>query len=1139
MPRDISTLQRISTSGPLGTGPEWSTSGSNISETGGRLVINPLTAFPGARRFTTSNIYSFTSSFALIEMPVVPATIDGTLSYFGVESDSTNHVRFQYVGVSGGLLNAVRTVSGTSTTLASQAYSALAHRWLRLRESGGTTYWDTSPDGVTWQAFTQQANPINPENVGLAFGGYTYLTVATPGGVEFDNLNFPPAPPLTSPPLFASTLTAMGPGLYLRLGESTGQTTAADASGNNRNGTYSPTGVTYGWPGGLLGDPSTSVRFAATDGYVQVPNASTIINGRDATLVALVNIPNNATTSGLVGIRGDLDRGLYLLRAAGTNTVQAHFRGDGGVGGSTSATITPNVWHLLVAAYHRGQGRLRIDVDGEAVASVTLTPGTVLTASNLRLQVGRLDTADNGGAAVYSQTAAIDEVALFPSYLTGGQSRDLWDAMRQNYRVKNTTSSIETGTRWEGAYSTGNLLDVTRPTGLDTHAANAARPTVVAHHFQAWGDTANRFPLHACDQALSRNAVPLITWEPWVAGGGVTQASYQLGDIIAGAYDAYITQWALECKAYGEGILLRFAHEMNGNGWTPWQEGYNGNTAGQFVTAWRHVHDLFTAQNVTNVRWVWCPNVDLGNPSTGWTYLPSLYPGDAYVDWLGLDGFNWGATTGHTWQTFAEVFGATYTRLATIAPSKPLLLGEVASTETGGSKAAWITDAFTVAIPTTTPSVRGVVWMDADQTSTGGLDWRITSSTTARDAYRAAIVTGSDFYGMPDDINIGIASRIPWQNQNWYLHGCNLPWYNWEGDFGGGTNGVANAANRNVIDAAFSRAAASGMRTIRWWCFEGSGWQVTRDGANLPTGLNSAIYVDFDAALELAAAHDVYLVFNLFSSHSTVPATWTTDPLQRAALGAVLEELFARYANHPRILAWEPFNEPEFQVTNGTFTMADVVATGKAISDAVHRRTNALTAVANGHIDFLNYWVGNGFDFYSPHWYDYMNGGGWDAWNHTYAELVAQEGLDGPVVIGEFYAGPTPRWEGFYTRGYAGAWAWSLLSDRTSDGLTIPDAEAAAFAAAHADTGPRENLSAPLGTPTNLIATAASPTQINLAWVDNATAESGYSIEVSTNGGLTWSVLATVSANTNTYSHTGLTAGTTRRYRVRAYAGTP
>jgi beta-mannanase len=149
------------------------------------------------------------------------------------------------------------------------------------------------------------------------------------------------------------------------------------------------------------------------------------------------------------------------------------------------------------------------------------------------------------------------------------------------------------------------------------------------------------------------------------------------------------------------------------------------------------VHDLFAEAGATNAIWVWCPNVEY--PGTV-TPLQSLYPGNRYVDWVCLDGYNWGTNPAKpaTWQTPAEVFGATYDLVTRrIAPSKPVMIGETASTEYGGSKAEWITELFRQ-LPWRFPRIRAVVWFDK---AADGMDWPISSSPAAVSAFRAAIAS--------------------------------------------------------------------------------------------------------------------------------------------------------------------------------------------------------------------------------------------------------------------------------------------------------------------------------------------------------------------------------------------------------------
>jgi mannan endo-1,4-beta-mannosidase len=166
---------------------------------------------------------------------------------------------------------------------------------------------------------------------------------------------------------------------------------------------------------------------------------------------------------------------------------------------------------------------------------------------------------------------------------------------------------------------------------------------------------------------------------------------------------------------------------MNGSWWNfgtgHYRNGKPGpNAPEDFVAMWRHVHDIFTQVGATNATWVWCPNLSY----PGEQALPSLYPGDAYVDWTCTDAYNGDQPS---WQSFADLFGPTYDQIeGQIAPSKPMFLGETSSTASGGSKPAWIKQMFSD-LPVNLPKIRGFLWFETVSTGPGGhTDWPIEGS---------------------------------------------------------------------------------------------------------------------------------------------------------------------------------------------------------------------------------------------------------------------------------------------------------------------------------------------------------------------------------------------------------------------------
>jgi beta-mannanase len=115
-------------------------------------------------------------------------------------------------------------------------------------------------------------------------------------------------------------------------------------------------------------------------------------------------------------------------------------------------------------------------------------------------------------------------------------------------------------------------------------------------------------------------------------------------------------------------------------------------------------------------------------PRASWNATLEYYPGDDYVDWTCVDGYNWGSTNGGGWQSFHDVFEDIYATLAT--KNKPILIGEMASTEEGGDKAAWI-DAIVPALQNDFPLIKALVWFDIDKET----DWRISSSPASEAAF--------------------------------------------------------------------------------------------------------------------------------------------------------------------------------------------------------------------------------------------------------------------------------------------------------------------------------------------------------------------------------------------------------------------
>jgi beta-mannanase len=286
---------------------------------------------------------------------------------------------------------------------------------------------------------------------------------------------------------------------------------------------------------------------------------------------------------------------------------------------------------------------------------------------------------------------------------------------------------------------------------LDAFEVATGRAPAILHFGYTWKQSGrmNSFPTAVMNQVRDRGAIPMIGWGSWDSSKGPEQPEFQLRDITAGHYDSYIRDWAEQAKAWEHPFFLKFNWEMDGRWQFPWSVQLNGNQTEDYVPAWRHVHDIFASVGATNVTWVWCPNHINQNSVP----LTPLYPGDAYVDWTCLHGYNFG---GAHWQSFSQIYSGSggnsqdsYAFLLNLAPSKPIMIGEWASAEAGdggAAKAAWIRDALEVQIPRNYPQIRAVVWFNWN--GEAGRTWVVDSSEPARRALAEAIA--SPFYASND-----------------------------------------------------------------------------------------------------------------------------------------------------------------------------------------------------------------------------------------------------------------------------------------------------------------------------------------------------------------------------------------------------
>ena len=285
----------------------------------------------------------------------------------------------------------------------------------------------------------------------------------------------------------------------------------------------------------------------------------------------------------------------------------------------------------------------------------------------------------------------------------------------------------------------GVALDGCPITGAQMKAVEediGVSPGIVVFFLQWPSETSqgsHYFPGDSLDAIWNTGAIPCLTWEPMVYREG-HEVTVPCQAILNGAYDPYLLGFAKQAASWKRPFMIRFAHEMNIERyhWGTKKSGYGPESPHVYRRMFKYVVTLFQKAGAQNVLWVFCPNSESVpnasyDPGASWNRIEDYYPGDKYVDVLGIDGYNWGTTQTKAkngwdsqWKEFAAIFRPAWEKLRQLAPDKPIFVFETASVDQGGDKGLWIKNAFETARAW---KLNGLVWFQVKKE----YDWRINS----------------------------------------------------------------------------------------------------------------------------------------------------------------------------------------------------------------------------------------------------------------------------------------------------------------------------------------------------------------------------------------------------------------------------
>jgi hypothetical protein len=294
------------------------------------------------------------------------------------------------------------------------------------------------------------------------------------------------------------------------------------------------------------------------------------------------------------------------------------------------------------------------------------------------------------------------------------------------------------GPKW-GLYTSSNR---------DAIGATKALESLLGNKFDNilyFSSIADDFNIDLANRVKGENKHLHVVLEFFDPALGANQPKYRLKTITNGDHDNDIIRWAKQVKSFNDTVYIMPMSEMNGN-WLPWGGTVNGNSPGDYIPAWRHLHDKFSSVGAVNVKWIWAPNAG-SVPNTAPNDPIRYYPGDKYVDYIGVNGYNFGPP-GDSWKSFYDIFMPFYkkTKLITVT-DKPIIIGEAGCAE-GAGKAKWINDMFSD-LSTSFPRVQQINWFNINKER----DWRIESSQSSINAFKTRFVSSNAMPSTPPGTN--------------------------------------------------------------------------------------------------------------------------------------------------------------------------------------------------------------------------------------------------------------------------------------------------------------------------------------------------------------------------------------------------
>lgn len=259
---------------------------------------------------------------------------------------------------------------------------------------------------------------------------------------------------------------------------------------------------------------------------------------------------------------------------------------------------------------------------------------------------------------------------------------------------------------YPGGY-TGEENDLTLD-DLHSYEEAAGKKAVWVYFSHNWYE-GRAFPLQTATWIREAGSIPFIRLMlRSSAEQNVKEPIFTLQAIIDGQFNADLRGWCAAARNFETSLLVEYGTEVNGE-WFSWNGVWNGGdaTSGygdpnepdgpeRFRDAYRHIVKICRDEGAENITWVFHLNAE-DWPQKSWNAFENYYPGDDYIDWIGIS--NYGAQTPQDdyCDEFRLAMDAVYLRVDSLIPDKPIFIAEFGVTKNNPlcDQAEWARSALT------------------------------------------------------------------------------------------------------------------------------------------------------------------------------------------------------------------------------------------------------------------------------------------------------------------------------------------------------------------------------------------------------------------------------------------------------------